>query len=324
MAEVIPGFIAGTVPSNVHRMIHAATFMRGGAAGSTGQVVARSGVLGYKSLRVAPSSALTVSIASGMVLLQGSTNNQGAYLLVNDADDTVTLNTASTTLARKDAVIARVYDTTDGVGGNGNQWVLDKVTGTPAASPTLPTLPTDSILLAEVNVAANATTVLTGNIVDRRVFTVATGGVLPCTSTGLPTDPAPGQMVWLTDINALDVWDGSVYQRMYRPRVWTDLALAPAYANYGSGYANLGYTVNNNTVFLRGVIKSTTSTSNTATVATLPVGARPSYRLALSITGPGASNLFRYDIFPTGVIGEQTAHAALSSILFDNISFPLG
>lgn len=211
MSELLPGFIAGTFPANVHRMIHAGAFMRSGAAGVSGQVQARSGIVGYKSLKVAPSSGLTVSIASGVAVVQGSGANQGAYVLVNAADDTVTLNTANATLPRKDAIVARVYDTTDGVGGNGNQWVIDKVTGTAAASPTLPSVPTDAVLLAEVNVLAAATTVSSGNITDRRTYTVAVGGVVPCLSSAMPTDPAPGQVAWVTDANRFDYWTGSIW-----------------------------------------------------------------------------------------------------------------
>ena len=212
MAELLPGYIAGTFPANAYRMINGAAFMRSGAAGVSGQVQARSGVLGYKSLKVAASSGLTVSVASGAGVLQGSGATQGPYVLVNNADDTITLNTANATLARKDAVVARVYDLTDGVGGNGNQWIIDKVTGTPAASPVLPSIPTDAMLLAEVNVLAAASTITSGNIVDRRVFTVTIGGILPTASTALPTDPAPGQMVFYTDTTTLNYWTGTAWR----------------------------------------------------------------------------------------------------------------
>jgi hypothetical protein len=324
MAELIPGFIAGTIPANVHRMIHAASFMRSGAAGISGQVGARSGILGYKSLRVTASTGLTLAVASGPVLLQGSGATQGAYVLINNADDSVVLATANSTLARKDAVIARVYDTTDGVGGNGNQWFIDKVTGNPAASPVLPAIPVDSILLAEVNVPAAASTITSGNIIDRRVFTVAMGGVLPTVTTALPTDPAPGQMVWLDDINALDVWDGSAYQRIYRPRLWTDFTMNAPYANLGEGYANFGWSVLNGMVSLRGVIRSTGPNAAQAVIATLPVGARPSYQIAMSIIGPGGNTLVRVDILTNGTIRDTVAHGLYGSMLMDTINFPLG
>jgi hypothetical protein len=324
MAELLPGFVSGTFPASVLRMIETAGYLRAGTSGTSAQVQARSGILGHKSLRVTASSGRTLAVSSGSVLLQGSTSQQGAYILVNSADDTVQLDTADTSFGRKDAVIARVYDTSDGVSGNGNQWIIDKVTGNPAASPALPSLPTDSILLAEVAVAANASTITAGNITDRRVYTVALGGVLPCLSTALPADPSPGQAVWLTDINALDVFDGSAYQRLYRPRVWTELTLTSAYANYGGTYANLGYTVTNNVLSLRGVIKSTVSTSAAATIATLPAGVRPTFRVGLQIAGPAGAPNVRVDIFPTGIISDQVAHGAYTSMLFDNVNIPLG
>lgn len=324
MAELIPGWIAGTVPANVHRMIHAATFLRSGAAGVSGQVSARSGVLGASSLRVVPSSGLTLSITSGAMLLQGSSTTQGAYVLVNSADDTVTLAAANATLARKDAVVARVFDTTDGVSGNGNQWVIDKVTGTPAASPSLPALPTDAVLLGEVNVAANATSIVAGNIVDRRVFTVAAGGTLPTTSAALPTSPDAGQPVFLTDTRVFQVWDGAAYRKLYEPRVWTDLTLnSPWSAAQPVNYPSLGYSLRNDLLSLRGVLTSSASTGANATIATLPAGFRPTSRTALALNGSGGLQ-YRIDVLTTGQIQMITAQGNLASLIFDATNIALG
>lgn len=327
MAELIPGWIAGTVPANVHRMIHAATFLRAGAAGVSGQVSARSGMLGTNSLKVSPSSGLTLTISSGAMVLQGSGTTQGAYVLVNSADDTVTLAAANATLARKDAVVARVFDTTDGVSGNGNQWLISAITGTPAASPSLPSLPTDAVLLGEINVAANASSLVAGNIVDRRVFTVAQGGILPTTSTALPTSPDPGQATFLTDTKVFQVWDGSAYQRLYEPRVWTDLTLsAPWTISQPGNYPSLGYSARNGLLSLRGVIRSNTTLSDTtagSTVATLPVGFRPSSRTALALNGSGGLQ-YRVDVLTTGQLQMVAAQSPVASMIFDAVNIPLG
>ncbi|WP_459997318.1 hypothetical protein, partial [Paradesulfitobacterium aromaticivorans] len=46
--------------------------------------------------------------------------------------------------------------------------VISYLAGTPAASPAAPATPTDGFLLAQISVAANATTVVAANITDKR------------------------------------------------------------------------------------------------------------------------------------------------------------
>lgn len=329
MAELIPGFIAGTFPANVHRMIHTAVFLRSGAAGVSGQVQARSGVLGFRALKVAPSTALTLSVASGVAVLQGSGVNQGAYVLVNSSDDTITLNTANATLPRKDAVIARVYDATDGVGGNGNQWVIDKVTGNPAASPSLPSLPTDSMLLAEVNVLAAATTVTSGNIVDRRTFTIAAGGVLPVSGGALPTDPAPGQIVYATDTNTLQVWNGSLssWVSLHEAGGWTSLPLPTGYTSV-SPYPVPAYRLESGKrVIFRGAC-NVSSSNGVGTKFVMPTGFRPTAgTMALAApysNGTVISGHLRYDVGISGNINTLAATPAATVLVsFEGLSYAL-
>jgi hypothetical protein len=53
--------------------------------------------------------------------------------------------------------------------GSSNNVIFQVVAGTPASSPVVPSLPANSIALAEVAVAAGALSITTGNITDRRV-----------------------------------------------------------------------------------------------------------------------------------------------------------
>jgi hypothetical protein len=110
---------------------------------------------------VTPGTGLAVNISAATVLIDGNkyTFNAGS----------VTLNAANATYPRKDLIIA----TPSG---------FSKVTGTPAAisptgrtrfeteSPEPPAKPASSVVLAEVWVAAGATSLTTSDIRDRRIF----------------------------------------------------------------------------------------------------------------------------------------------------------
>ena len=209
-----PAYMAGTYTGADLRIASATPYARSDDAGASGPIKPRSGVISDRSLKVTATGtpSMQLQVAAGVLILQGAGDTQGAYICPNDTTATVTIAAANASLARKDAVIARLYDADDGVTGNGYQWVLTVITGTAAASPALPSIPTDAFLLAEINVPANDTAIDNTQIVDRRVFTVAHGGVLPCTSTTLPTTPHIGQVVWRTDTSSLELWSGTAWR----------------------------------------------------------------------------------------------------------------
>lgn len=101
-----------------------------------------------------------------------SYSTRGQYFAINDAPFTVNLATADPTNPRIDLIYIGAVDTQ--YGGASNVIKIDKVTGTPAATPTVPTLPPNAIALSQVAVAANATTILNANITN-----VVTGTVSP-------------------------------------------------------------------------------------------------------------------------------------------------
>lgn len=117
------------------------------------------------------SSGLQVKIPTGQVWING---HWGAVT----STKTLPLVAANTTNPRKDLIVARA----DFVN---NRVELDVVTGTPAGSPTLPTVTQNTsiyeIALAEVAVAASASTIAAGNVTDRRIFDCA---VAKYTKTG--------------------------------------------------------------------------------------------------------------------------------------------
>lgn len=98
-------------------------------------------------------------------LLSGGTasfTTQAMYDVLNDSSVTLTIATADPTNPRIDTVYVAVQDSY--YSGANNQAVLGVVTGTPAPSPVAPAAPSNSLIIGLVAVAANATSIVTGNI----------------------------------------------------------------------------------------------------------------------------------------------------------------
>ena len=119
---------------------------------------------------------LVVTAGSGLsVIVSGAPQGQvggnawisGGYRFYNDSAATITLATADSTNPRIDLIIAAV-DTTQ----TPYVPVLRAITGTPSGSPVVPSVPAGivALALAQVSVAANATTVTSGNITDVRTY----------------------------------------------------------------------------------------------------------------------------------------------------------
>ena len=129
---------------------------------------------------------MSVSIAAGWGVIVGNfTTNVGTYGFYNDGAITATITTASPSLPRIDLVCITVNDSA--YTGSLNNVTVQVVAGTPAASPTAPATPTNSLALARVAVAAGATSILNANITDVRTradiieatFTSSTTATVP-------------------------------------------------------------------------------------------------------------------------------------------------
>jgi hypothetical protein len=120
--------------------------------------------------------AMTVSVAAGYGVIIGTTQtNMGAYIAYNDGATTLSLTAANPTLPRIDLVCVTVNDAY--YTGSLNSVVFQIVAGTPNATPVAPTLPANSLSLATIAVAANATSIVNANITDTRVSTTASIGI---------------------------------------------------------------------------------------------------------------------------------------------------
>ena len=127
-----------------------------GTASATDLTVSQSGT-----------PAMTVSVGAGWAWILGTTTStQGMYQTYNDAAVTLTVTAAHATLARIDRVCLTVRDAA--YAGASNDVILQVVAGTAAASPSAPAIPTSSLSLATIAVAAAATSIVNANITDTR------------------------------------------------------------------------------------------------------------------------------------------------------------
>jgi hypothetical protein len=106
------------------------------------------------------SSGMQVKVKSGAAWIEG-------FFVESSAEEIVTINTADPTNPRIDRIILKVD-------WSANSISLTKLTGTPDASPSIPTLTQDAstweISLARVAVGAGVTTITSGNVTDERSY----------------------------------------------------------------------------------------------------------------------------------------------------------
>lgn len=157
----------------------AAGYATGGTA--TSLTVQSGCISSVGSMKVAPVSGLTIQVYAGFCVVANSTSNlQGAYVMGSMVANQLTVATADPTNPRIDLVCATVYDP----GTSSGYSEVQIITGTPASSPTVPSLPANSLALAQVSVPANTTTISTGLLSDVRTYTGPAGGATPWSNVG--------------------------------------------------------------------------------------------------------------------------------------------
>jgi hypothetical protein len=148
------------------------------------------------NLNVRANGGMNLLVDAGSAIIDG-------YSVINPIQAALVVAN-STTVARRDAVILRVYDIEQGDQASKTQ--LEIVKGTNTSDPPLPAR---SLLLAVVDVAANATSVTPA---DRRIFTTSVGGVVPYYGTRPDiTTIANGQIVHSLNTRQNDQRDGDNY-----------------------------------------------------------------------------------------------------------------
>ena len=138
-------------------------------------------------MAVSAGSGLAVTVAAGYCCVPAATAVQGGYITGAMNSQSLTLASADPTNPRIDLVCCEVTDT----GTSASAAFLSVVTGTPASSPSPPSVPSVAIVLAAVSVPAGAASLTSGNLTDERSFTVPPGGILPISSAAAaPAVPA--------------------------------------------------------------------------------------------------------------------------------------
>lgn len=138
-----------------------------------------SGIVDVGGYAVTPNGTpnMSVNVAAGRAWVPGSQvsnvggysfNTQGLYFALNDATVNLAISAANPTNPRIDLVVLQALD--QEYSGTNNLVQLAVVAGTAAASPAAPAAPSNSLVLAQVYVAANATSVTSSNITDYRTY----------------------------------------------------------------------------------------------------------------------------------------------------------
>ncbi|GAA2112410.1 hypothetical protein GCM10009759_55110 [Kitasatospora saccharophila] len=156
-----------------------------------------------QQLRVAAQGTpnMSVQVSAGFCYVENKDlAGYGAYTVVNDGPVNLPIAASSGSQYRKDTVVVQVLDAeTLGTVNSGSLLVVQGPYAASAGATTRGTIPPNSVVLADVAVDAGVTSITAAKISDGRQFQVASGGIIPVTSTTLPDHPAPGQTYYLTD-----------------------------------------------------------------------------------------------------------------------------
>lgn len=273
VAPFIPSTAGITVPSEIVRLAMKSLVPSPGLANTGDLVVAAHGT-----------PNMTVDIAAGGVWIAGtSVATQGSYFLYNDASLSVAIAAADPTNPRIDLIVAVIRDNAEDASGSTDARII-AVTGTPAGSPVAPSAPASSIVLAQVAVAALTTTIVSGNITDKRGATCG-DGIVVCTATTRPTGRT-GLLAYETNTGNVIIYQGSAWVVLGYgfQDAWT--AFTPTFANVTTGTGSAAYKLVGKTLFVRCRITGGTVTANGNISVTIPGGNSVPELQAISAVNP--------------------------------------
>jgi hypothetical protein len=220
----VPWMDGPTYDASVLRFADAAALAYGsGSVGGVYQNISR--------MTVAAQSGMNITVDAGTAVVPSAAGvTDGAYRVTSNAQRVLTATTADPVNPRIDLVVAGVTDN----GNNTSSGYVSIIAGTPSASPTAPSLPSNALGLAQVRVAANATTITSGNITDVRTFQCAPGGILPVSTTSAAPSGVNGQYGY-------DLANDRVFHMAQAgPRQARVLPWAPVMASNSANVANTG------------------------------------------------------------------------------------
>lgn len=292
-------------------------------------LIGSTGVVGTTDLKVTAHTPanLSVTVASGQVWMPGNVvTNQADYYGLNNATVNLSIAAASTTTPRIDLVCATVKDAF--YAGSTNDWVIEVVTGTAAASPSAPSLPSNSVALAHVAVAAGATTISNSDITDERQRS-GVHSVIVGTSAGAPTSGSYATGTGYLDSNDV-LW---VCTASGTPGTWVKVVYGgdsgwltvTTHGGFLNGWSQttvgVAFRKIGNVVRLRGALLPPAGDPSTSVAFALPVGYRPSWN-GVQRTTPvtGTANFWFVALRTTGNVvvakGPTGIHQWLDGISF--------
>lgn len=184
---------------------------------------------------------MTVNVGTGVAYVEGTEGaTQGMYAVRNGTVFNVAIATApGAGLNRIDLIVAKVQDTQ--YSGATDAATIVAVTGTASASPSAPSAPNNSLVLAQVFVGALVTSILTGNITDKRFLMAAAGANIPCNSTTRPTVLYDGLSIFEYDTNLFSWTDGATWfpqsQWVQGQNIWSPPTTGNSFSS--TSYVNL-------------------------------------------------------------------------------------
>lgn len=209
----------------------------GFAQGSQTGIMPLPGVIpdaGGTRLAVAQTGSPTMAVVVNQGQCVVARANQYGYVGTMSTAVTVDIAAANATNPRIDSVVYRVRDsdlgdTSNGVWSKGGG--IEVLTGTPSGSPVVPTLPAGALLLANVTVGANVTSITNANISDQRVFTASAGGI----RYAYNALSVAGRMPW--ELRTNPNGDGEVYNNS--TGLWVPVYSPGSYNTYTPTWSGL-------------------------------------------------------------------------------------
>lgn len=197
----------------------------------------------YQATQATPSANMTVLVQSGQAQVHRTLG--GPYIGTSTAPFSVTIGAANTN-PRIDYVVMRFRDLgIDGVGSSAQTYQPVVLPGTPSGSPSEPvaSLTDGDVLIAAVTVRANTLSILNSDISDRRLFDTARGGIYPMSAADTRNGAYPGHVRYNMNTKAYEGWDGTAWQVIASPTVWSSWTAPLKYngaAGIGAGNVALG------------------------------------------------------------------------------------
>ena len=209
-----------------------------------GAIVRTEGVANSTSMvPTVVSNSRQVSISAGGAYINGDYAQTGAggggmYFSYNDGAFEVALP-VSGTIARYDLIVLRIYDSA--VTGSVNEARFEVVTGTPAASPRIPSVPGSAIAIAAVKINPGTTQIQASDISDQRTIAqfngTITGNVSTAQASRLNQIASPTNPVLITQAGSTDdlkISTGSGFQSVGGSDVYHGMADLPKSATEGT------------------------------------------------------------------------------------------